>query len=115
MKVWKQINMEDSVSYYRNIRFGQWVKWWMERQGITPEGLAQRLSWSLDRVTRLLNGQLRLDRSIKVTLAIALRVGLENKQPVDKMLSLQESFSNLTDEQLDESFRPPRLPHTHRY
>jgi len=82
-------------------RFARLVKRIMREDRITEAELTKRLSWHPDRVRELLNGEMALDRRIKIEVAQALRLRPVSKQPGRFRGS---PFETLTDKEVDSLF-----------
>ena len=94
-------------------QFARLVNRIIREEGIAEKEFTRRLSWSRDRVNGLLQGEIPLDRRIKVAVALALGLGLkpELRQPKSYETT---GFEDLTDEELNSLFDRD-LPESYKY
>jgi transcriptional regulator with XRE-family HTH domain len=96
-------------------QFGRTVRYWMEKQGCAPEGLAKKTGYSIRNIQEILYGQVVLTRAEKVKFARAL-----NLRPSEGR-SQRDPYSDLPDDALDALFLAgvpedePRLPILYKF
>lgn len=109
MRMWKLQNDEMK----KRKQFARFVSRILREKRINVKEFARRLSWNLDRVLNLLNGEMSLDRNIKVKVALALGLEPEVRQPPGRPFT-GIGFEALTDEDLDSLFELD-LPDSYKY